>query len=158
MLEIPNCSIKKTSKTTLEGAEETYLSGKLVLEGDLTEGAAEVLGCRGAIRDNLPAFTVPKTRLREGGDDKHPHALDLGDGNGGGLALPNVSVHAMQGKVREGLATLTVTATFDDVMSKVVSEFHGDHPSFVGTLRVSPAAEPGQAQMGFEDETEQAAT
>ncbi len=34
MLEIPNCSIKQTSKTTLEGAEETYLSGKLVLEGE----------------------------------------------------------------------------------------------------------------------------
>lgn len=153
MLEIPNCSIKQTSKTTLEGAEETYLSGKLVLEGDLTEGVAEALGCGGAIRDNLPAFTVPKTRLREGGDDKYPHAISLGeDGNGAGLALPNVSVHAIKGKVREGLATLTLTATFDDVMSKAVSEFHGDHPSFVGALRVSPAADPAQAQMEFDDD------
>ena len=151
MLEIPNCSIKQTLKTTLEGAEEAYLRGKIILEGDLTNGAAEVLGCGGAIRDNLPAFTVPKTRLREGGDNKYPHAIELGDGNGGGLTLPSVSVHAMQGKVREGLATLTVTATFDDVMSKVVSEFHGDHPSFVGTLRVSSAAESGQAQMDFDE-------
>ncbi len=151
MLEIPNCSIKQTLKTTLEGAEEAYLSGKIILEGDLTNGAAEVLGCGGAIRDNLPAFTVPKTRLREGGDNKYPHAIELGDGNGGGLTLPNVSVHAMRGKVREGLATLTVMATFDDLMSKVVSEFHGDHPSFVGTLRVSSAAESGQARMGFDD-------
>ena len=151
MLEIPNCWIKQTLKTTLEGAEEAHLSGKIILEGDLTNGAAEVLGCGGAIRDNLPAFTVPKTRLREGGDNKYPHAIELGDGNGGGLTLPNVSVLAMHGKVREGLATLTVTATFDDVMSKVVSEFHGDHPSFVGTLRVWPAAESGQAQMDFDE-------
>ena len=156
MLEIPNCSIKQTLKTTLEGAEEAYLSGKIVLEGDLTNGAAEVLGCGGAIRDKLPAFTVPKTRLREGGDNKYPHAIELGDGNGGGLTLPSVSVHAMQGKVREGLSTLTITATFDDLLSKVVSEFHSDHPSFVGTLRVSQAAEPDQAQMDFGDEAEQA--
>ena len=93
MLEIPNGSIKQTSKTTLEGAEETYLSGKLVLEGDLTERAADALGCLGAIRDSLPAFTIPKTRLKEGEADPHGHLRRRDEQGGVGFPRRSSFIH-----------------------------------------------------------------
>jgi len=150
MVELTNCAIKSGKLTSHEGSDGPYIKCELKLEADLTTEASKALACEGALADGLPAFTIPKTRIKKGGDKKNPHALELFDGDGNGaLAIPYCSVHAIKAKNSGGLARADITVHVNDPLAHAVIEFATEKSGMVGSVRMdaSESADPEQTEL-----------